>query len=102
MQARWPNPITNEILSKTFWTNQDPRIYRYIKQFTKSHTLPPQLHFNSNVANTDHYKAELFNQYFFSVFTRSTSLEPNPNDLNIPANSLDATTLQQLLYITTN
>ena len=53
------------------------------------------MHFNSNVANTDHYKAELFNQYFFSVFTRSTSLEPNPNDLSIPANSLDAINLTE-------
>ena len=31
-------------LIHNFAANQDPRIYKHIKQFTKSHTLPPQLH----------------------------------------------------------
>ena len=57
-----------ENLIHNFATNQDPRIYKYIKHFTKSHTLPPQLHLNHNIANTNYHKAELFNQYFFSVF----------------------------------
>ena len=52
-------------LIHNFATNQDPRIYNYIKQFNKSHTLPPQLHFNHDIANSDYHKAELFNQYFF-------------------------------------
>ena len=84
----------NETLSKTL-RQIEIQEFTDIKQFTKSHTLPPQLHFNSNVAKTDHYKAELFNQYFFSVFTRTTSLEPNPNDLSIPASSLDSINLTE-------
>ena len=51
--------------------NRDPKIYQFIKQFSKSHTLPPQLHLDAKVVNTDHDKAELFNQYFYSVFTKS-------------------------------
>ena len=82
-------------LIQGFTANRDPRIYRYIKQFTKSHTLPPQLHFNSITANTDHSKAELFSQYFFSVFTNSTSQELNPDEFSIPANSLDAVYLTE-------
>ena len=31
-------------LIQGFTASRDPRIYRYIKQFTKFHTLPPQLH----------------------------------------------------------
>ena len=66
--------------------NRDPKIYKCIKQFSKSHTLPPQLHLDAKVVNTDHNKAELFNQYFYSVFTRSDYQVSNL----LPAKSLDA------------
>ena len=64
-------------LIHNFAMNRDSKIYEYIKQFTKSHTLPLQLHLGANVANTDYDKAELFNQYFFSVFTNSDFQVPN-------------------------
>ena len=64
-------------------------IYQYIKQFTKSCALPLQLHLEDNVANTDNEKAELFNQYFFSVFTKSNFQVPNLDGFNPSANSLE-------------
>jgi len=51
-------------LVQNFAMNHDPRIFQCIKQFTKSHTLPPQLHFDSNVAYTDHNKSELVQPIF--------------------------------------
>ena len=42
------------------------------------------------MVNTDHDKAELFNQYFFSVFTKSDFQVSNLDESNLPANSLDA------------
>jgi len=63
-----------------------------IKQFTKSHTLPPQLHFDPNVVYTDHNKVELFNQFFLCLYSVgvANSQEPNPDELCLPNNSLDA------------
>ena len=76
-------------LIHNFAMNRDPKIYQYIKQFTKSYTLPPQLHLGANVANTDYDKAELFNQYFFSVFTNSDFHVSNLDGRSPPANSLE-------------
>ena len=41
-----------------------------------------------HVTNTDNEKAELFNQYFFSAFTKSNFQVPNHDGLNPSANSL--------------
>ena len=68
----------------------DPKIFQYIKKFTKSDVLPTQLHDDSDLADTDFTKAGLFNKYFFSVFTKSNCPEPNPDELNSMDNSLDA------------
>ena len=66
-------------------------IQRYINTLsTKSHILPPQLHLDANVVNIDYEKAELFNQYFFSVFTKRAFQMSNLDEPNPPTNSLDA------------
>ena len=86
------------VASKTVFENdlihgyamrKDPKIFQYIKKFTKSDVLPTQLHDDSDLADTDFTKAELFNKYFFSVFTKSNCSEPNPDELNSMDNSLD-------------
>ena len=74
-------------------------IYQYIKEFKKSCALPPQLHLENNVANTDNEKAELFNQYFFSVFTKSNFQVPNLDGLNPSPNSLEQCILQNLMCL---
>ena len=53
----------------------DPKIFQYIKKFTKLDVLPTQLHDDSDLADIDFTKAELFNKYFFSVFTKSNRPE---------------------------
>ena len=76
-------------LVHNFTTNHDSAIYRYIKQLTKSYTLPSELHFDLQVANTDYGKAELFNQYFFSVFTDCNLHQSNFNEPVLPEDSLN-------------
>ena len=71
-------------------THNDPKIFQYIKKFTKSDALPTQLHDDFDLADTDHSKAKLLNKYFFSVFTKSNCPEPNADELNSIDNSLDA------------
>jgi len=64
------------------------KIYSYIKSITKSKSLPATIHFDSNVASTDTDKANLFNSYFYSVFSNSSSpsfvdiLSESPHPLN--------------------
>ena len=63
-------------LIHNYATTKDSKIFHYIKEFTseftKSHVLPPQLHTDSATASC--FKAELFNEYFHSVFTHSNLL----------------------------
>ena len=73
-----------------FATNKDPEIFRFIKEFTKSHILPPQLYNDSTTANTDSSKAELFNRYFHSVFTQSRFCLPDITDLPVFGSYLDS------------
>lgn len=46
------------------------RIFRYIKSFLKHDLFPPMMFFNEEVASSDQHKAELFNQFFFSVYSQ--------------------------------
>ena len=49
--------------------HSSPAIYHYIRNFTKSATIPPTVHLDATSANSDITRANLFNQYFYSVFT---------------------------------
>jgi len=84
MQVKLPSVSS---LVHNFTTNHDSAIYHYIKQLTKSYTLPPKLHFDSKVVNTDYSKAELFNQYTFSPYLPSVILNSlismNPLELTL-------------------
>ena len=77
-------------LIHNYATTKDSKIFRYIKEFTKSHVLPPQLHTDSATAVSDFDKAELFNEYFQSVFTHSNFTLPVISDLPIPSNHQDS------------
>ena len=61
-----------------------------MKEFTKSHILPPQLRKDSTTASTSFDKAELLNLYFYSVFTQSNFSLPNISDLTVLDNYLDS------------
>ena len=43
----------------------DPKIFKYIKKFTKSDALPTQLHDDFDLVDTDYNEAKLVNKYFF-------------------------------------
>ena len=45
------------------------KIFKYLKSIRKSNNVPSLIQFESSTANTDCAKANLFNQYFHSVFT---------------------------------
>ena len=93
--SRAAKSVYEQNLIQNYATNHDPKIYQYIKQYTKSCALPPQLHLENNVANTDNEKAKLFNQYFFSVFTKSNFQVPHLDGLNPSANSLETVHLTE-------
>ena len=65
------------------------RYFALLKFLPKSHVLPPQVHADSTSADTDTSKAELFNQYFYSVFTHSDFPMPDPMDMHVPVDSLN-------------
>ena len=82
-----------------FATSKNPKIFHFIKEFTKTHVLPFQLHTDSTSVETDVDKAELFNQYFYSVFTRSDFPVLDPIDLPIPDNLLDSISKRYLMLL---
>ena len=49
------------------------RVFRYLWQMTKSDNLPPLMSFHSQCASDSTGKANLFNEFFYSVFTRGSS-----------------------------
>ena len=53
------------------------KIYNYIRSITKTETIPTVLNLDSATVTTDADKAALFNQYFHSVFTTSSSTLPD-------------------------
>ena len=57
------------------------QIFHKVLCLTSSATL--------GVTNTDNEKAKLFNQYFFSVYTKSNFQVPNLDGLNPSANTLE-------------
>ena len=75
-------------LIHNFTIEKDYKLFHYIKKISKSHVLPPQLHNGSVTADSDINKAEMFNQYFYSVYTQSNSPLPNSANLQAPVNSL--------------
>ena len=62
----------------------DPAIYHYIRAITKSGSIPPTVYLDNASASSDESKANLFNQYFYSVFTASYQ---EPNYVNSSSNS---------------
>ena len=59
-------------LVQQFSYSNNSRIFQYISSLKKQSTLPLTMSFNNSNANSDYDKAELFNDYFFSVFTALT------------------------------
>ena len=79
------------VLISNYANHSNPAIYHYIRSSTKSATIPSTVYLDATSANSDLSRANLFNQYFYSVFT---SLPPVPEHTDISShlsilNSLD-------------
>ena len=75
-------------LITNFATNSNPNIYHHIRSSTKSATILPTVYFNDTSASSNTSRANLFNQYFYSVFTppslstNYTNTTPLPSGIN--------------------
>jgi len=75
-------------LVTNFANSSNPAIYHHIRSFTKSATIPSTMHLDATSANSNISRANLFNQYFYSVFTppsttlRHTNITSHPNEIN--------------------
>ena len=63
------------------------KIQKYLKCIRKTPSIPPTVNFDKTVASINDEKAEVFNQYFASVFTKSNMQPGNePNNILNSAN----------------
>ena len=62
-------------------TYESNKIYKYINSLSSKHSFPHSMHFDSLSSITDSAKASLFNNYFYSIFTRSSFVLPTTDEL---------------------
>jgi len=82
------------------------KIYKCICSLTKSNPIPCSVHYNFISADSDLAKASLFNEYFYSVFTKSPNHPSPPDVIDHPSmitelNISDGELLSVLLYLDT-
>ena len=70
--------------------NKNYCIYKCISSLTKHNTFPTTMHYGSDQGVSDSDKAHLFNQYFFSVFTRDSSTTPTSSFSAVHTNTHDS------------
>ena len=80
-----------DLINTSASTNNN-KIFKYLKSITESNNIPSVMNFDSSTANTDQNIANLFNQYFYSVFHDSSSF-PNIDDLPPVHDSLSSITI---------
>ena len=74
-------------LVASFTNTNNSKIYKYIRSLSKSNPIPPTMHHNGIFVNTDSDKANIFNDYFYSVFTQSSPDYLPPSDTaTVPIN----------------
>ena len=66
-------------------------IQRYLESITKSRMIPSEIFLDQKIANTDAQKAELFNIYFQSVFTRNANVGKAERQDYVLLNSINFT-----------
>ena len=65
----------------SFANTNNSKIYKYIRSVSKSSSIPSTMYSNSTSANTELEKANIFNDYFYSVFTQA------PSDFSTPGST---------------
>ena len=68
-------------LARDLAVSNSSKIYKYISSLSSSHQLPSIMHFNDKQASTSFDQAQLFNQFFHSVFIHSSCDFSPPPDL---------------------
>ena len=73
-------------------TNKN-KIFKHISSITGHNSIPASVHLGSTDASSDLGKASLFNDYFYSVFTRTTFQLPSLASLTAPDSTLSDITI---------
>ena len=76
-------------LITSFAHNNSNKIYSYIRSLSRHSSFPPVMYLDSTSASVDLEKAELFNQFFHSVFSTTTFTLPQISHLPIHSNTLE-------------
>ena len=74
--------------SQLIWdlaVNNPSKIYKYISSLSSIHQLPPIMHFDDKQASSSFDQAQLFNQFFHSVFIHSS--HDLPSSISLPVSS---------------
>ena len=67
-------------------------VYRYIRNLSKTKSIPPTVYLETSTASFDELKSQLFNCYFHSVFNKPSH---NYDDTQQQLNSLSSLTVTE-------
>ena len=70
------------------------KVYRYIRNITETKSMPQTLYFDTKGGNNDTENANLFNEFFYSIFTRNSAPIDSENltsDMPSPLTEVDFT-----------
>jgi len=70
-----------------FANSHDNSIYKYLSSLTKNCFFPQTMYYGTDSSSTDHSKAQLFNNFFYSNFANNTDLS-HPTTTHTPGNVL--------------
>ena len=87
------------LLVSTFSANKNYKIFNYMRYLTTHNSLPATIRSDSSEASSNMEKANLFNQYFYSVFTRSNYSLPSLQDFPVNGVSISEITSQRVMYM---
>ena len=81
--------------------NSNQKIFNYIRSIRRQASIPNTVFFDDRFSTNDHDKANLFNEFFQSVFKSSNIPPPDSSSLPIPPISLDNISITEAdVYIT--
>ena len=60
-------------LINNFAFSNNSKIFNYVSSLSKNNQLPNTMYYNGHCSSNSFEKAQMFNKYFYSVFTRTSS-----------------------------
>ena len=82
-------------LIQTFSKGSATEVYKYISSMMKHDAIPHTVTFGSSVATAEYEKVNLFNKFFYSVFTQSSFDIPPLDQLPQPQTTLSDITITE-------